>query len=284
MIYLTASSLANSACHQRWHYQVVDGLRPLGPPEKPLVIGGAVHRAVALRCLGEPLIATPFEGMKPEQMGAVPVAVNEFGLEPIDAGIVMAAAGAFEPPQNIAVAHGKPAVELYFEVPAPFVGPNGEPVAFAGTLDVVLDDNGVLVILDHKTTSSYKMDDIRRSYARRAQFRYYYWAVHTYREQIFGPQYKYHQIMLVPNLCHLTAKPIPRWSKLEPHIYNAVQLAAYETQLFAHVKQLLANPQSRQGFVNDACDDCPYYPLCHGDRVVAMWQFEKREFQPNNYK
>lgn len=285
-IYLNASSLRTLACPRRWHLTVRSGLVPI-KLKTTFAFGHAVHKYNELVVKGTP----PAEAMM--------AAMAHPGVDQSEVGKIMPLCMAFVPPNGVVQCdNGALASELYFEHEHSRRVIDGEEVRIVncGTIDLVRVDNmGRVQVVDYKTTRMVTPDSVFARYDNDVQFRYYDWVIWKFGYE-FLPMHVHNaardgKLAVCVYVGFMNARP-PTWKYGQMMQFSQAQREEFDDMMNRLAdgiyKWWSVAELPKTGWVNNACKDCDFTPLCNNedDRAAQYLQllYEQREFNPSKFK
>lgn len=284
IIPINASGLKVSACKRRWYLTVALGLKSKHDDATPLRIGKICHKHIEMT----------LKDKSPDGMAKAMIATNDASKslptnkaqDSIKSFIAAAGPSRFPAPMLI---DGELAIEKKFNFPI------DELFSYVGTLDLLTFDasRGVIGIIDHKTSSKWRFQDIIASYEGDSQFLFYSAIVQRFAYDIFkhdmdmGNLAWYRKFFIQANVIMLSVSPItirrgPEWSYSEAlmeRFWSELKIFIEDVRSYIH-EGVLPPPT---GMTCNVCPSCPFKTLCFAgsasafDNAIVDFAVEKYE-------
>lgn len=264
-IYINASSLKHRHCRRAYWATVGLGYTTNDMVEY-LRFGKAVHKFAELRA-------------RMSNQEAMALAVPTY--DGPDGATLVRACLAMPPEYDIGpVLHinGEKAIERKFTVQIDVRKINGEDTAIVlcGTFDRLnFSGNGILTIVDYKTTRSWNRDDIINRYTHDVQMMFYLWVAWKHSYSLFpdinvANAANQNKLAMQIGAVMLRAKPMPRWSFLPPitrtveqfEQFDALMRDTVEDIIHEHAAQTDFMSAAADGMTNNTCSDCDFRSVC----------------------
>lgn len=284
---LDASSLKMAYCQQAYTFSIIRGYRESAPAEA-LCFGKAVHRFAELSSRGASLVEC-FTG-----------AQAEWKVYSSDTKLLTAVCGAMPRtlPKPAALPSG-PGVEFYFR--APWIAFRAGGVLYCivvcGTIDLLNWNNNLLRIIDYKTSSKWKDEDIFAGYENDTQITFYLWAMYKFGHLFLPPEMANaaRECRMSAEICAVKkSDKYPKWVFAPAQYINPERAELFEEELMLHLQTDIMTAwespttAARNGWVSGRCGQCRYNSLCHTqdeDMFVRILdtRFFVHKYEPKNH-